>query len=260
MGLEREYYRGRITKIHPAKSATRAGRRRRRLWSPRRRRGAGDRPAAAGRGWGRADDPGARARARADAGTRPGARARASRGGRSARPARTIPHPGHPMFDIHYDDGEDEARVRWENMRVVSGPTKTAPRPPLIVRLPRPPRPPPAPAPAPRPYRGRAENVLVVRPSRGQRRQSIPWGRLRRRRACRVDIPWGRIAAPNRGTAAAAAWIFRGEEPRAPSRIVRGGRTREGSSAAGPGSRLRRACHVDIPWGRVAAAPRMPRG
>ena len=60
----------------------------------------------------------------------------------------------------------------------------------------------------------------------------------RRRRGCRVDSPGGRqprrgyFAETSRGDAAGAAWIVRGD-----------------------GSR-----DVDIPWRRVAATPRVPRG
>ena len=66
----------------------------------------------------------------------------------------------------------------------------------------------------------------------------------RRRRSCDVDIPWRRVAATPR------------------LRIVRGGRTREGSVTAtyGSSSRFRRGCDVDNPSRRVAATPRVPRG
>ena len=86
------------------------------------------------------------------------------------------------------------------------------------------------------------------------RRADLPLIKSRRRRGCDVDIP-----LMTRGGAAAATWIFRGDESRrdvgiprkddsrrrrgcdvaiprrrdtaaAPSRIVRGGRTREGES------------------------------
>ena len=90
-----------------------------------------------------------------------------------------------------------------------------------------------------------------------RRRGDIPWRRVaaapRPRRGCSVET--------SRGGFAAATRIFRGDESRGSSEGTGHVRSRMRGSTDSVGSaRLRRGRDADIPWRRVALAPRVPRG
>ena len=124
--------------------------------------------------------------------------------------------------------------------------------------------------------------------ARSARRPSNGWrslgGESRRRRGCTVDIPWKRFAATSRGDAAAATWMDRGDGVGRRHKCAKdipidslpvvsvGGGCNRGIHQAALSAKIKfcsclAGCAVetsrgdaaaarDIPWRRVAAAPR----